>query len=161
MEHGTRDMVASDQDEVVRIIRLHDTDDGKEALQFFDAYFGDPARVSSPLHRHIVYVEPGERRVVGVSGHGPGPIQGQGIFWLGWTYVNPYFTRRGIGGSLLSEVVSRLRLLGGRKLYLDTSSLSKYEPAIKLYTRFGFREEGRFLDYYQEGEDCVIMARRL
>ena len=62
---------------------------------------------------------------------------------------------------LLQHVIDNVRQLDVRKLYVDTSSDVAYGNAVRLYERFGFREEGRLLDYYEAGEDFLIMGLEL
>lgn len=152
-------MRPADLDEVLRIIRLHDSDDYHAARQAFSrARFDLPHEVTA----HFVLIEPDERRPVGVSGYfgGDDPEAG-GVYWLGWTYVNPFFRGRGYGGHLMEFVFAALREVGARKLFLTTSSLDKYSGAVRFYERHGFAEEGRLLDYYQDGEHQIVMGCHL
>lgn len=152
-----RPMRQEDVDEVVRIIRLHDSDDGKAAAQFYAR--GRTFDAPYEQDQHFVLIDPEEGRIVGVSGYGlDDSPETSGIFWLGWTYVNPYFRGKGYGARLLHVVIEHVRRLGGRKLYLDTSSSEKYATAVAFYERFGFREEGRLVDYYREGEHKLLMG---
>lgn len=155
-----RPMRREDIDEVVRIIRLHDSDDGKAAQQFFDR--GRPFDAPYEQSQHFVVTDPEVERVVGVSGYNTDSSpETSGIYWLGWTYVNHHFQGKGYGARLMHVVIEHVRRMGGRKLYLDTSSLEKYSGAVRFYERFGFREEGRLVDYYQEGDHKLIMGLRL
>ena len=150
-----RCMEARDLDEVLRIIRLHDSDDYEAASVSYSSYdfsSGDAER------GNFVICEPDEGRVVGVSGYYIDDLESQGIYWLGWTYVNPFFQGGGYGARLLHFVMRSLRNYAARKLYLSTSSLEKYETAIGFYERFGFIQEATLRDYYREGEDQLIFA---
>jgi len=62
---------------------------------------------------------------------------------------------------LLQHVVENVQRLNTRKLYVDTSSDAGYNNAVRLYQRFGFREEGRLVDYYEIGEDFLILGLSL
>lgn len=155
-----RPMEPGDVREVVRIVRLHDSDDAKAA----EHYFRDTERFDVPYDeaRHFVLLDPVERRIVGVSGYGRDRSREvAGVYWLGWTYVNPYFRGRGFGARLLHVVVEHVRRFGARKLYLSTSTLESFRAAVGFYERVGFVEEGRLRDYYRDGEDQLIMGLRL
>ena len=150
-----RPMEESDVDEVVRIIRLHDSDDARHARRFFNE--GLPFS-GAPEQGHLVCVEPDEERVVGVSGWGADLGEGEGIYWLGWTYVNPWWQGRGAGRLLFDAVLARVRELGGRKLFVATSSLEAYSAAVRFYERNGFVEEGRLRDFHGPGEHKLIFG---
>jgi ribosomal protein S18 acetylase RimI-like enzyme len=151
-------MDARDLDEVLRMIRLHDSDDYKAAKASFSQ-----TRLDAPqeVTAHFVIIDPEERRPVGVTGYYLDDLEARGLYWLGWTYVNPFFRGKGYGGVLMEFVLEAVRELRGRKIYLSTSSLSNYATAVGFYERYGFVEEGRLLDYYNDGEHQLIMGRRL
>lgn len=150
-----RPMVESDLEEVLRIIRLHDSDDYRAAKRSFAHVDWD----ADPQYaQHFVLVDEAENRVVGVSGYYIDDLEAQGIYWLGWTYVNPYFRGKGHGGRLLHFVMRTVKRFGSRKLYLSTSDLPAFEAAVSFYKKYGFQEEGRFLDYYCDGESKLVLA---
>jgi len=151
-------MVREDVAEVVRIIRLHDSDDAEHAGRYLaeEATFTD-----DPDHGHIVAEDRAEERVVGVSGWGADGGEGEGIFWVGWTYVNPWSQGKGVGLRLLEAVIGRVRERRGRKLYVETSSLAKYAKAVRVYERLGFVQEGRLRDFYAPGEDKLVLGMAL
>lgn len=159
-QRGTtiRLMRPDDLDEVLRIIRLHDSDDYKAARASFPR-----DRFHLPLEQtaHFVIEDAEERRVVGVSGYYIDDLESHGIYWLGWTYVNPFKQGHGYGGQLMRFIVSAVEELGARKLYLSTSSLPEYAKAVGFYNRYGFVQEGCLKDYYNPGEDKLILAKPL
>lgn len=155
---GIRLMTPHDLDEVLRIIRLHDSDDYHSARHAFS-----PERftLSQEVTAHFVLEDFEERRIVGVSGYFIDDDEAQGIYWLGWTYVNPFFRGRGFGKVLMRHVEERLLGLGARKLYLSTSSLEKYASAVRFYERCGFATEATLSDYFRPGEHKLLMAKSL
>ncbi len=156
--HHVRAMRRDDLDEVLRLIRLHDSDDYQSARHAFSAErFTLPEEVTA----HIVVEDRHERRVVGVSGYLIDDDEAQGIYWLGWTYVNPFFRGQGLGKILMRHVEMRLLDLRARKLYLSTSSLEKYQLAVGFYHRCGFEQEAQLLDYYRPGEHKLLLAKTL
>ncbi len=71
--------------------------------------------------------------------------------------VAPRWRRRGLGASLLAELVSRVRAQGARRLDLEVRVSNV--AAIHLYDRAGFRETGRRRGYYHDPEeDAVLMS---
>ena len=54
-----------------------------------------------------------------------------------------------------------MRANGGRVLLISTSSLPPLEGSRRFYVKSGYVECGRIPDYYADGDDQVIFARRL
>ena len=159
MNRKIREMVEQDINEVVRIISFHDSFDGRCAALYFADYFSNPKRIESPDEKNFVVVEEG--KVVGVSGYTPDQYTTPGIYWLGWTYIDKDFRRRGLGYSLLQKVIEQVCIRGARKLYVDTSSHPIYKAARAFYKRFGFHIEGVLKNYYGKEEDYLILGKEL
>ena len=158
MPNPIRPMEPRDLNEVIRIIRLHDSEDAHHARAYFKAYFAEDGPADG---EHMVYVDEKRKRLVGVAGYHRGEEEAVTVYWIGWIYVHREFSRRGIGTALMNQVLSRVRTLGGRKIYTDTSSLQSYNAAVAFYKRCGFLLEAVMKDYYRDGEDCLLLARRL
>ena len=62
---------------------------------------------------------------------------------------------RGIGTLLMSELISRARMLGVKYMTLEVRDNN--EPAIRLYQSFGFKVEGVRKKYYNNVRDALIM----
>ena len=62
---------------------------------------------------------------------------------------------RGIGTLLMSELISRARMLGVKYMTLEVRDNN--ENAIKLYKSFGFTVEGIRKTYYNNMHDALIM----
>lgn len=151
-------MRPDDLDEVLRLIRLHDSDDYKAAR----ASFAHTDFHAPPEHiAHAVLLDPQDQRPVAVSGYYVDDLEAQGVYWLGWTYVNPFFRGKGYGGAVMEWVLTALQHMGARKCFLSTSSLPKYQTAVGFYERYGFVTEGRLKDFYAPGEDQLIMGADL
>lgn len=82
-----------------------------------------------------------------------------GSFDLFWIIVDPARQGRGLGGMLVAEVERRVRALGGRGVYIETSSLARYEPTRRFYERCGYRVEARLRDFYQPGDDKLVYVK--
>ncbi|MBI1212548.1 MAG: GNAT family N-acetyltransferase [Alphaproteobacteria bacterium] len=78
-----------------------------------------------------------------------------------WIAVHPEFHGHGIASRLVDLAIARVRKQGGRKLYVETSTRSIYEPARKFYLAAGFVLEGTLPDYYADDDGKAIFARRL
>ncbi len=67
--------------------------------------------------------------------------QGDGVFELTKMGVTADHQGFGIGVQLMRGVIDRFKQLNGRQLYLETNAI--LEPAITLYRRFGFVDQGQ------------------
>jgi len=143
---------------VCSIIASHSRWDGIYARRALEREFAE-SRAGLARGAHIVALAE-DGTVIGVSGWRESELASEGVYWLGWTYVHPERRRRGVGTALLDRVLTELRALGARKLYLDTGAAG-YQDALAFYASHGFHEEARLRDYYSDGEDCLILARRL
>ena len=161
MNHSTRIMTNDDIVAVVAIIRAHDAFDGQRSQWYFNEYFGDKQRMHSDDQQNHVVVHRETGAVVGVCGFSPDKYKTPNIFWLNWLYIDSGYQRQGLGGMLLEHALHCLRSRNCRKLYLDTSSDPKYQPAMDFYAKAGFDVEGRLKDYYDPGEDYLILGKVL
>lgn len=78
-----------------------------------------------------------------------------------WIAVHPDFHGRGIASRLTELAVDRIRQLGGKKLYVETSTRAPYKAARNFYLAAGFKLEGTLPDYYADGDGKAIFARRV
>jgi RimJ/RimL family protein N-acetyltransferase len=88
--------------------------------------------------------------------------RGHGVADLGMS-VDAARRGQGIGSALLAECIRWARAEGLHKLALEV--FPHNEPALALYRRFGFVEEGRLRAHYRRrnGElwDAIVMGLRL
>ena len=159
MSYEIRPMAERDTDEVVRIINAHEPTDGDCAARYYAEYFGDPQRIATADEEPLVAVEEGG--VIGVCGFQPDAYFTPDIYWLSWFYVDQTCRGRGVGSALLQRVIESVRAFEARKLFVDTSSDPIYQDAVELYERFGFQVEGVLADYYEEGEDSIMLGMRM
>jgi putative acetyltransferase len=66
--------------------------------------------------------------------------------------------RRGVGAALLAQILDAAHRRGLARLSLETGSVPGFDPARRLYARFGFAECGPFADY-AEDPYSVFMTR--
>ena len=65
--------------------------------------------------------------------------------------------RRGVGRTLLTELVQRLESAGARRIRLEVDL--RNPGAIAFYESMGFRQTRRLSDYYGRGLDGLAMVR--
>ena len=82
--------------------------------------------------------------------------QRERLAWIATIGVLPSFRRRGVGWNLMEACEARIDLPAVR-LSVRTSN----QPAIQMYTSLGYRHIGRWIEYYQDGEDALVMEKVL
>jgi ribosomal-protein-alanine N-acetyltransferase len=97
-------------------------------------------------------VEDGE--MIGFVAGDPRPSEG--FAWIATIGVDPRYHRRGFGRALLRACEARLKQPNVRL----TVRMSN-EPAIQLYEREGYRTIDIWKNYYNDGEDGVVMEKPL
>lgn len=65
----------------------------------------------------------------------------------------------GLGNVVLERLLSQAIMLGNSEFTLEVRPSN--EKAIALYKKYGFKVEGRRRNYYGDGEDALIMWKRL
>lgn len=75
--------------------------------------------------------------------------------------VDPARQRQGQGRRLVFAVEALLRGRGARLLLVETSGVPTFAGQRRFYTRLGFRREARIRDFYQAGDDKIILAKPL
>jgi putative acetyltransferase len=68
--------------------------------------------------------------------------------------------RRGAGRAILAHIIEVAKSRSYERLSLETGSMQAFEPAQKLYERFGFTCCGPFGDYVED-PNSVFMTLRL
>lgn len=100
------------------------------------------------------------RRTVGYTCFGEVPCT-KGSFDLYWIAVEAAQRGKGLGTLLQRETEARVRAMGGRRLFADTSGRAQYEPTRHFYLGLGYKEEARLADFYAPGDDKVLYGMRL
>jgi putative acetyltransferase len=57
------------------------------------------------------------------------------------------YLRQGVGATILEHIIAEARRRGYTRLSLETGSGPTFEPALKLYRKYGFTEGGAFDGY--------------
>lgn len=149
---------SANPDDYDTIIKLFDNNQDKEfAMRYYKFFFND--RHCCPHDEVLVKVVEG--KIVGVIGYCPDRLETDDIYWLGWFYVHKDCRGHGYGRELLDYVIDILKNKPARKLYVDTSSFTSYEKAMGIYEKTGFAYEGTLKDYYEKGEDQIILGKHL
>ncbi len=108
---------------------------------------------------HFVFAEQ-QARTVGYACFGPIPATTES-FDLYWIAVHQGFRNQGIGRALLQESERAIARLGGRRIYVETSSRPQYHPTRAFYQRCGYRLEAELMDFYAPGDGKCIYLKVL
>ena len=71
----------------------------------------------------------------------------------------PEHRRGGLGRRLMLMAEDHARASGGDTITLEVRTNNA--PAIALYDALGYRREGRRVRYYHDGEDALVMTKRV
>ena len=101
-----------------------------------------------------------DQKVVGYSCFGPIPctVESYDIYWIA---VQQELRRSGLGVEILKNVEERIREMGGKRIYVETSSRQQYRPTRSFYSRCGYRREATLENFYSSGDHKVIYLRVL
>lgn len=69
--------------------------------------------------------------------------------------------RQGRGSTLLRQVEDDLRARGLRLLLVETSGLATFRRTRAFYQGCGYEEEARVRDYYEPGDDMILLRKAL
>jgi len=108
---------------------------------------------------HFLFAEEAGH-VVGYACFGPIACT-QASFDLYWIAVEQTRRGGGVGRELLERTERMIRDLGGRRVYIETSSRALYEPTRAFYLRRGYSVEATLRDFYAAGDDKVIFVKSL
>ena len=125
------------------------------ALEVLDSYYAYPEGDYTALG---AFTRSGE--LLGYVCYGATPCT-IGTWDLYWIAVSPGTQGRGVGSRLLQEVERRLALQDARLVIIETSSLPHYAPTRTFYERRGYQVVARVPDFYAQGDDRLIFAKRI
>jgi ribosomal protein S18 acetylase RimI-like enzyme len=99
-------------------------------------------------------------RIVGYTCYGAIPCT-KDSYDLYWIAVHDDFRGRGIGRGLLARTERNIAKMGGKRVYVDTSSREQYRPTRSFYRASGYEQEAVLKDFYSLGDDKIIYVKLL
>ena len=88
-------------------------------------------------------------------------VERTGIFEVSALAIHSPCRGRGLGRRLLALALDFVAASNGRGLLFETSSDPSYAPMHKLLADSGFKQVGRFPDFYYPGEDTLWYYRAI
>ena len=73
--------------------------------------------------------------------------------------VDTPFRKRGVGAEILQNALEKAKELGAEKCCLEVRVSNL--PALTLYRKFGFENLSIRAKYYEDGEDALVMVKKL
>ena len=108
---------------------------------------------------HFIFAEiDGEVAAYCCYGLIPCSLSSYDIYWIA---TKAGIQGKGVGSSLLSKAEAIIASLGGKNIFLETSSKELYEPTRQFYLRNGYATEAVLSDFYEPGDAKVILRKRL
>ncbi|QAT87742.1 putative acetyltransferase [Corallococcus coralloides] len=98
--------------------------------------------------------------LVGYCCYGPTPMT-EHAFDLYWIASAPEVRGQGIGAQLISSMEGDLRRRRARLIRVETSATEAYGPTRGFYASMKYGEEARIRDFYKQGDDLIILTKRL
>jgi GNAT superfamily N-acetyltransferase len=89
-----------------------------------------------------------------------GPIPGtRDSFDIYWIAVRNDQRGQGLGKMILKKAEQKILELGGKRIYIDTSSKEQYRWTRFFYEKCGYNKEAVLRDFYSPGDDKVIYVK--
>ncbi len=108
---------------------------------------------------HFLFAER-DGATLGYTCYGPIGLT-QGSFDLYWIGVDATSAGAGVGRALLQRSEQRMRALGARQVYIETSSRDEYERTRAFYLKNAYAEVALLRDFYAPGDHKHVYARTL
>ena len=108
---------------------------------------------------HFVFAEK-NKEVIGYACFGPIPGT-RDSFDIYWIAVRNDQRGQGLGKMILKKAEQKIMELGGKRIYIDTSSKEQYRWTRLFYEKCGYSKEAVLRDFYSPGDDKVIYVKSL
>jgi ribosomal protein S18 acetylase RimI-like enzyme len=126
------------------------------AMELVDIYLHD----AKQSDYNVAVAEDSNSKVQAYACWGAVPLT-KGAFDLYWIATNPGSRGRGFGRALMHYVERGAAALNARLLAVETSSKESYKKTIEFYHSLNYEEIARIKDFYDVGDDKLILVKRL
>jgi GNAT superfamily N-acetyltransferase len=80
---------------------------------------------------------------------------------LYWIVTHNDYRGKGLGSILLKETEDQIAKLGGKSVYVETSSKEYYLPTQRFYQKNAYDLKARFEDFYDVGDDKLVYVKKV
>ncbi len=80
---------------------------------------------------------------------------------LFWIVTHNDYRGKGIGKILLKETEAKIKEVGGKRVYAETSSIPKYAPTRKFYESTYYFAESVLKEFYNDNDDKITYVKIL
>lgn len=126
------------------------------AMEVFDSALGIGKKADPDYELAGVVVD---GALAGWACWGPTPCT-VGTFDLYWIVVDRGYQGKGVGTALMDEMERRVAGRA-RLIVIETAGQADYAGTRAFYERRGYRLASTISDYYAEGDDLVVYAKRV
>ena len=107
---------------------------------------------------HFLFAENGKGQMIGYACFGPipGTKESYDLYWIA---VENEVRGSGLGKEILGKAEQGISELGGKRIYVETSSREQYEPTQAFYSKCGYEMEAVLKDFYSPGDDKIIYVK--
>ena len=143
----------------------------REITESFEDFYPQEVDVAEELANASIEIGPDKsgyhfllyennNEIIGYACFGPIACT-KNSFDLYWIVIDNKYRTMGIGKKLLLETEEKIFNLGGKKIYVETSSRNSYYPTRQFYIKNGYKEEAILKDFYDDDDNKVIYVKSL
>lgn len=156
---GFRDSVLPSDPDAVRAIVESSGFFSKEEIDIAVELVDERLKQGLASGYYFIFAEQNQR-VVGYTCFGPVPAT-KFSYDLYWIAVHNDFRGAGIGKKLMLKSEEAISRLGGRRIYIETSSREQYQPTRAFYLASGYKQDALLEDFYAPGDSKVIFVKAI
>jgi len=151
-------------------VKISDIEDVAEIIKSTDFFRIDEVDVAVELVKErldkgvesgyeFIFIEKDEKAIAySCFGSIPCSLISWDLYWIA-THQN--YRNSGLGKIVLTETENQIRKLGGKAMYIETSSKEKYLPTQKFYEKNNCELKICFDDFYDIGDGKLVYVKKL
>lgn len=99
-------------------------------------------------------------KVIGFANFGPNPssVHSYDLYWMA---VLEEYRKHHYGSLMLKKSEERIKELGGKIVWIETSGRPLYEPTRYFYIKNGYELEATLRDFYGPGDDKLVYRKEV